>query len=426
MTTKECRTRTFTREELYEFVWTRPATKLANELDCSDVMIGKLCKSFDIPKPYPGYWAQLANRKNPRKTPLPENPDPDIQSLTFHAHDDFGVSVNEPPRELQYDSDILEILEKVRKLGPVEVSSALRNPHPLVAAIKERIEKQIAECKIPWSQRKHDSRETLGPTLSIEVSDGSVKRALRVMDAFIKRLEAIGGSVEVVTSRYNKRRTSTVVIIGGERITVLRLREKHNQVRIKNEDAEYSWDRNRTELVPSGLLLFDDGPSSYRSPLAMDGKSKKVEDKLEGLLLEFVREAGEIRIRRREKEELARQRAEAERLRSAREEELRQRREELERRQAEEQAKLDELLLHAESWQKSSLIRKYLDALCDTCAADGEVVALDSPLAAYLRWGFDQADCLDPLRPSPRSVLDETIEENCVDIDVGQAPRKPR
>jgi hypothetical protein len=58
-----CETRSFTREEFYELVWSAPATKLGVDLGCSDVMIGKVCKSFDIPKPYSGYWAKLDNGK---------------------------------------------------------------------------------------------------------------------------------------------------------------------------------------------------------------------------------------------------------------------------------------------------------------------------------------------------------------------------
>ena len=101
----------FTRAEFYEYVWSAPATQLAKELGCSDVMIGKICKSFDIPKPYPGYWAMIANGKSPEKTALPQNDDTSIQTLTFHKHEDYESTVNELPRELQYDEDIQDMLK---------------------------------------------------------------------------------------------------------------------------------------------------------------------------------------------------------------------------------------------------------------------------------------------------------------------------
>jgi hypothetical protein len=49
-----------------------------------------------------------------------------------------------------------------------------------------------------------------------------------------------------------------------------------------------------------GHLLLDRGPSDYSSPLAMDGKSKRIEEKLDVLVSGFIRQAGEARIKRRE------------------------------------------------------------------------------------------------------------------------------
>jgi len=77
---------TFTREEFYKKLWEIPTTKLATELGCSDVMIGKVCKAYNIPKPYLGYWAQLTNGKQPKRTRLPKDDDPQIQSLTFFKY----------------------------------------------------------------------------------------------------------------------------------------------------------------------------------------------------------------------------------------------------------------------------------------------------------------------------------------------------
>ena len=77
---------TFTREQFYEKVWSSPATKIAKELGCSDVMIGKICKSYDVPKPYLGYWAKLEYGKDPKKTPLPKNGDPN-SGLSNHCVD---------------------------------------------------------------------------------------------------------------------------------------------------------------------------------------------------------------------------------------------------------------------------------------------------------------------------------------------------
>jgi len=47
------------REELYERIWTTPATKLAAELGISDVGLGKICRRMHIPNPPLGYWRRI-------------------------------------------------------------------------------------------------------------------------------------------------------------------------------------------------------------------------------------------------------------------------------------------------------------------------------------------------------------------------------
>lgn len=425
MPTIEAEAKTFSREAFYELIWSKPASKLAAELGCSDVMIGKVCKAFDVPKPYPGFWAKLANGKAARKKPLPKNADPTKQTITFSVPHDYVPPAKKAPRELQFDADVREVLMKARDLGAVPVSSKLRSPHPLVTAAKVRIEQLAQQRDVPWSERDHSLRDSDRATISISVRNILVKRALRIMDAFIKRVERLGGEVKLVRDKYDSRRTHTVVTIAGEEVSHIRLREKYKRVRVKNENALYSWDRIRTDMVPTGQLMFDEGSSSYRGPLAIDTERVKLEDKLAAVIERFIREAGDMRLRRRKDEEEKRRREEEERIRRERALELRRRREALEKRQAEEQAKVDLLTRHAESWRTSQVMRDYLDALCDASLGDQVAVPIDSQLAAYLRWGFDQADRLDPLRRSPASVLDETFEEADRESNAG-GPGKPR
>ncbi len=416
-----CEQRKFTREEFYELVWSAPATRLASDLGCSDVMIGKICKEYDIPKPFAGYWAKTAHGNQPPRTPLPTNSDPAVQTLTFFKHPELKATVNEPPRELKFDADIRATLENARKFGPVVVSENLRNLHPLVKLTKERMERAKAENRRPILERDFSWMD--GPqSLSITVSDGQSSRALGIFDALIKRIEAIGGKVEIKGRDDYRGGIGTFVVIGGERITQIRLREKDKQVRHTDPTAKYEWNRHRTELVPTGILLFDKGPSSWEKPMLIDTVKAKIEDRLAELIIGVVWEAGEKRIERRERENAERRRAEAERIRKEKEAELKRRREEYEQRQVDEQARVDELVLHAKSWRKSRLVREYLDALCVAAGVDLNGVALDSPLADYLRWGFEQADRIDPLRSSPPSILDKEFRED----EFQRHPQKPR
>jgi hypothetical protein len=339
------------------------------------------------------------------KTPLPENDDPEAQSLTFYKYPDIETTVNEPSLEPRYDPDIREMLETARNLAPVKVAASLRNPHPMVEATRAWID---------WRERPADKRvKRTAPShdelLDVQVSRSQASRALRFMDALIKRVERIGGSVEIQRERWNTYRRQTVVCFGGESVARLRLREKNNQIRIPPEERKSSWG-SAIELEPSGLLTLDDGPSySIHTWLRDTPKRHRIEDGLNDLIIGFVKRAGDARIRRREAEEARKRWEEQERIRQQQEEELRQRREALQKLQEAEQARVDELLEHARRWQASHVVREYLGAVCDLLLHRDGRIDIESEAAQYLRWAHQQADRLDPLRPSPHSVLDERI-----------------
>lgn len=51
------------KEVLSNLVWQIPVTEIAKIYNCSDVMIGKLCKKWNITKPKRGYWTKIHNIK---------------------------------------------------------------------------------------------------------------------------------------------------------------------------------------------------------------------------------------------------------------------------------------------------------------------------------------------------------------------------
>ena len=68
-----------TREELYQRVWTTPATRLAEEFGISDVTLGKICRRMDVPKPPLGYWRKM---ETGYEQPIPPLPAPNENTLT--------------------------------------------------------------------------------------------------------------------------------------------------------------------------------------------------------------------------------------------------------------------------------------------------------------------------------------------------------
>lgn len=66
-----------TRRQLYDLVWSHPATDLARKLRISSVAVGKACRRWNIPAPPRGYWAKLRHEKTvATPPPLPDGVEP--------------------------------------------------------------------------------------------------------------------------------------------------------------------------------------------------------------------------------------------------------------------------------------------------------------------------------------------------------------
>ena len=236
---------------------------------------------------------------------------------------------------------------------------------------------------------------------------------MRFMDALIKRLEKVGGTIEIRQCGYQARDHQSVVVIANETVTRIRLREKHNQVKSLNKNAKHIWERkHQTELIPSGLLLIDNGPSSYQTPLLIDKKNSLIEDGLAEMVSDLIVRAGEIRIQRRAQEAQERQRVFDEKLQQERDELLRQAKADLLQGQEKEQAKVDQLFNNFQCWKESQMLREYITSFEEHFAAKSNGAELAENVKDYISWGVEQANRLDPFSVSPHSVLDESIDES--------------
>lgn len=60
------------REKLYEEVWAEPMTTVAKRYGVSSSFLARVCERLKVPRPPPGYWAQLAVGRAEEQPALPE------------------------------------------------------------------------------------------------------------------------------------------------------------------------------------------------------------------------------------------------------------------------------------------------------------------------------------------------------------------
>jgi len=73
----------FSREELYQRVWSRPLTAVAKDVGLSSNALAKICNRLLVPYPSRGYWAKKSVGKAPERPSLPAAPNNGSERFTI-------------------------------------------------------------------------------------------------------------------------------------------------------------------------------------------------------------------------------------------------------------------------------------------------------------------------------------------------------
>ena len=295
-----------TREVLYEQVWTTPMRQLAKDYGVSDVALAKTCRKLDVPVPPRGYWAKLQHGKKTAPRPPLSPVDGARERATVTRSPPAMPPVASDPAIADHVAALQDEGNRIR------VADELQRPHPAV-----RAPRTSAPPNAPLYGR-HQPVPEPSKVLPITVSKEHVNRALRILDALAKALEAKGYPV-----------TGDGALIEGQRVQIA-IMEKQDRTPHVPTPAELenrkrygsrlpTWDHR-----PSGLLrIHCDSYTSERRDLRKswsDGRSGRLEDTLDEVFLGLVligialrQRADEFKAEEERRAELARQREERER-----------------------------------------------------------------------------------------------------------------
>lgn len=262
-------TRTFTRRELYDLVWSKPVTHLAKELALSDVAIHKICRRHGIPKPPVGWWARKQAGKPVRQTPLPELEDGRETQITIASAD------------LSRAGAAFAGIREQARVRAVQVPEADGRAHPVV-------ERTIAKL-----------RKARASDIGLVATTGAGLIACSVSPASVDRLEII------LTRVAHAALLQGFTLVAGERSAVFRSAEEtvsftvsETYRRVKHELTEAeeaslrAWERKREQArsrdpwdvslwsgrprspewdyIPTGQLSFE-----FESVYMMEGSSPR-------------------------------------------------------------------------------------------------------------------------------------------------------
>lgn len=350
---------TLSRSQLYELIWSKPTITLAKELGLSDNGLRKICKKYNIPLPYLGYWSKVKHGKPVRKVKLFDN---------FNGVDEIVINSNTETRDLitkefSKRSALKKEIETKHK-HIVEVPLRLTNPDLLVVKAKEAL-----TINKDYFSRNGLIRTRMG-FISIHVAPENVNRALRFMDSFIKLLRARGHEINV------GRETHVVVL--GESL-VFRLQEK---LRVEDvADGKFSW--KTRHYYPTGVFMVRCWKTfQWHQRVWMDGKIS-----IEKQLAKIVAGIESLAIKERD-ERLANEK------RWKVEEE--ERRIEKEKRDWEELdgANFQRLLVQSKQWKQAQILSEFIAEIENKLTESGNLTVESKE---WLIWAKKKSDEFNPL-----------------------------
>ena len=351
----------FTREELYRMAWDRPVLVIAKEIGISDVAMSKACRRAGIPLPGRGYWA-AAKRVRKLKAPalpVPKQGQPSVVQ--------FSVLENPPaPRPKVIGAPV----------DPIEVPTQLLRPHRLVT-----------ELQVAAKSAREDKGVlalNYGKVLRVRVSAQHLQRALILMDALIKQVDARG-----YKARIGGEHTETELVL-KEGTVSFRLDERTTQttpppppprVGSKRHQPEYEPWRPAYVLVGTGEFTLDFGKYQLDGCRRVwkDRRNCPIEVQLHEVMEALPSWEAALNVRRlaREDREAKQRETEKRRVAEARAAEI------IRRQRA-------ALVSNLHAWERAERLRHYISAVAAAGGGRPET-------SAWVEWATVQAQALDPL-----------------------------
>jgi hypothetical protein len=181
-----------TRRAMYDLVWSRPMTNVAEDLGISDVALKNICDKHRIPRPQRGYWAKRDAGKPAKQVQFHNTADPQHEHIVIHgSHNNLAPAVRE----------VLNQERKRRKPTPRTTSpvqfglmSPLEDVHPAIAATAKALRKAKPDAD-------EVARANGNGHCGIEVGASSAERAIAILDALARALDACELKVEPLGNR---------------------------------------------------------------------------------------------------------------------------------------------------------------------------------------------------------------------------------
>jgi hypothetical protein len=371
--------KSLTRKELYELVWSEPLSTLAPRFGISGSGLKKTCAKAEVPVPPRGHWAKKQAGKRTVQMPLPPRP-PGMQDEVFVGRGGYPGYYGATDAEIlgplpdppTFDEPIESVRERARKMiRKASVPRDFSRAHPAISAILQEDERR--------REKQRSSPFTLAWDKPL-IDSPLVRRRLRILNGLFIATGRAGGKGR----------------IGGDELEDVSITVHHHHVSLNlappPQRRQRSAEARSQKGKALGLRLSIVGGNDDR--MSWEDGETTLESQVTEIAVEVIVTA-EVHFREhclRIHEWLIERKANLEaRLRKEKAEAEQRERERID---ALAKARTDRLLAEATSLTQANAIRAYVETVC-SAAVDASVPP--DELQQWRAWALEQADRLDPV-----------------------------
>ena len=388
---------TYNRQKLYEEVWAKPVVDVAVQYGVSDVAIHKVCKSLNVPVPPRGYWARLRAGEKLKKPPLPAT-DGIIEKTgarTFDGTKEAGAQ----PQLLGYltESERQKVLFAAQQIQmPAENAQLNKKIIAYKSVVKEWNKINTRPDGAERSTKNYSKRP---PFLVGIISNETLTRVYRILDALFRQIEGLGGFVnDDLSLLIRNEQVYLEIIEGQDQIKHVITRQEAQEILVYEDAKRHrSWATEpkirKYDYVFNGLLRISIRQNRY----FRDTDKVNIESRLGDMLIELYEESEVVRIDREAREEAKRKQEEEKRLR-----------EERRNRYNAEVERTIELTNLAQDYDAACKIRAFISALESN-------ENMDEKTATWIDWAKKKADWFDPTIAGTDELLGKREHKNSED-----------
>ncbi|TGE36693.1 hypothetical protein E4K67_19925 [Desulfosporosinus fructosivorans] len=371
---------TYNREKLYAEVWAKPVVDVAVKYGVSDVAIHKICKSLNVPVPPRGYWAKLRAGEKLKKTPLPKTKGiTEIVGLKTFEGVKASNAVSQPLSFLSEDEREKVLLAAQQIKIPAENAQLHKKIITYRSMVKEWNKKNMRPegTQKGLSNYNYSNRP---PFLAGVISNETLPRVYRIIDALFRQVESLDGSInDDLSLQVRNERVHLEVFEAQDEVKHNVTRQEAKELLIY-EDAQrhHTWaskpNIRKYDYVFSGRLRISIRKSRY----FRDTDTVTIESRLGDMLIELYEESEVVRLDREAREKA-----------QQREEEEKRLREERRIRYNDEVERTIALTNLAQDYDVACKIRVYITGLESN-------ISMDEKTASWIDWAKKKADWFDP------------------------------